>query len=162
MTEEDARLALLQTEITTIESAISRLDTIVFQIKGWCVTASLAIGGVAVAYHKPALLAVGAAAVIGFYLLNCQFKLIQRSYIDRNKALDAELRSVGIMPVLRGEGSLPIVGTFVPTVPRHGATYLQTAASQLPAFWREARLPNSFSLYVFILACLAAEAITLG
>lgn len=85
MTEEDARLVLLQTELGSIQSGIRGLDTITFQIKGWCVTASLAIGGFAVAYHKPALLIVGAGAVVGFYLVTCQFKLIQRAFIKRNR-----------------------------------------------------------------------------
>lgn len=60
MTEEEARLALLQTGLQAIQSAIRSLDTITFQIKGWCVTTALAIGGFAAAYHKPALLLVGA------------------------------------------------------------------------------------------------------
>jgi hypothetical protein len=77
VTEEDARLVLLQTELSGIQNAIRDLDKITFQIKGWCVTVSLAIGGFAVAYHQPALLIVGAGAVIGFYLVNCQFKMIQ-------------------------------------------------------------------------------------
>ena len=38
MTEEDARLALLQTELNAIQNAITGLDVIIFQIKGWCVT----------------------------------------------------------------------------------------------------------------------------
>jgi hypothetical protein len=55
MTEEDARLALLQVELNGIQSSIRSLDTIDFQIKGWCVTTGLAVGGFAVAYKKPAL-----------------------------------------------------------------------------------------------------------
>ena len=74
MTEEDARLALLQTELNAIQSGIRSMDSILFQIKGWCVTSSLAIGGFAVAYRRPALLIVGAGAVLGFYLVTCQFK----------------------------------------------------------------------------------------
>jgi hypothetical protein len=46
--EQDARLALLQTELNNIQSSIRALDTTILQIKGWCVTASLAIGGFAV------------------------------------------------------------------------------------------------------------------
>ena len=59
MTEEDARLALLLAELNSIQSAIRSMDTTMFQIKGWCVTAALAIGGFAVAYGKPGLLIVG-------------------------------------------------------------------------------------------------------
>jgi hypothetical protein len=69
--EETARLALPQTELTRIHEGIRGLDTMIFQIKGWCITAALAIGGFAVVYHRPALLLVGAEAVIGFYLVDC-------------------------------------------------------------------------------------------
>jgi hypothetical protein len=88
VTEEDAKLTLLQTELNGIQAAIRSLDAIDFQIKGWCVTTGLAIGGFAVAYKKPALLLVGMAAVIGFYLVNCQFKSIQRAFIRRNSRID--------------------------------------------------------------------------
>ena len=70
VTEEDARLALLQTELNAIQSAIRGLDTIMFQIKGWCVTAALAIGGVAAAYRKPELLIVGTGG--DNWILSCE------------------------------------------------------------------------------------------
>jgi hypothetical protein len=161
VTEEDARLALLQTEINAIQNSINALDTITFQIKGWCVTASLAIGGFAVAYHKAALLIVGAGAVIGFYLMNCQFKMIQRAFIDRNKALDSELKSTALMEILRGAGKLSIVGTVVPKFEVSGLRSSKKIIRQLPALWYEASLPNTFSLYLFILVCLGVEALTL-
>jgi hypothetical protein len=162
VTEEDARLALLQTELNAIQSGIRGLDTIMFQIKGWCVTASLAIGGFAVAYHKPALLIVGAGAVVGFYLVTCQFKLIQRAFIKRNRTLDSELRTIGIMQVLKGAGNFEIVGTTpLEWSGGTGSSYSKRIRSNLPAFWDEARMPNAFSLYLFILACLTVEAIIL-
>ncbi len=124
MTEEDARLVLLQAELNAIQSAIRNLDTTMFQIKGWCVTAALAIGGFAVAYHKPSLLIVGIGAVIGFYLVDCQFKLVQRRFITRNRILDAELRATGVMQVLKGAGNIDIVGTAVfPGATLRGALY---------------------------------------
>src|ERR1700722_15478051 len=97
MTEEEARLELLKTELNSIQSSIQNLDTIIFQIKGWCVTATLAIGGFAVSSRAPALTLIGIAAVMGFFLVNCQFKTIQRKFITRNAALASELRNLGIM-----------------------------------------------------------------
>jgi hypothetical protein len=163
VTEEDARLALLQTEINAVQNSINALDTITFQIKGWCVTAALAIGGFAVAYHKPALLIVGAGAVVGFYLMNCQFKMIQRAFINRNKALDSELKSTGLMEVLRGAGNLSIVGIVVPRseISRIASSKRVWILQELPALLYEASLPNTFSLYLFIMVCLGVEAITL-
>lgn len=49
MEEEEARLALLQTELNSIQNSIRGLDATTFQIKGWCVTTCLAVGGFAVA-----------------------------------------------------------------------------------------------------------------
>ena len=163
MTEQEARLALLQTELNGIQAAIRALDTIDFQIKGWCVTTALAIGGLAVAYKKPALLFVGTAAVIGFYLVNCQFKSIQRAFIRRNVNIDSELKKTGIMQFLNGGGSLEIVGTS--TLEWHirppGSSWLARARDEITRVMFEARQPNTVSLYLFIAACLAAEAVIL-
>src|SRR5215467_13861551 len=103
MTEEDARLALLQTELSSLQEVIRSLNTTETQIKGWCVTASLAIGGFAVAYHKPALLLVGVGAVLGFWLINSQVKMWQRLYAIRNHSIGCELGATGVMEVLRGK-----------------------------------------------------------
>ncbi len=163
MTEEDARLALLQTELNSIQSSIRDLSSILLQIKGWCVTASLAIGGFAAAYHRPALIIVGIGAVIGFYLINCQFKLIQRTFITRNRDLDSELKATGIMPFLKGAGNIEVVGTAsVRGTGQEGDSYLRKIVRYLPPFLREALLPDTFSLYLFIVVCLTAEAIILG
>ncbi|HEY7145855.1 MAG TPA: hypothetical protein VH637_16565 [Streptosporangiaceae bacterium] len=161
MTEEDARLALLQCELQAIQNAIRGLDAVTFQIKGWCVTAGLAIGGFAAAYHKPALLVVGAGAVVGFCLVNCQFKLVQRAFIDRNRAIDSELRATGIMEVLKGAGSLPIVGTAMPTWKKR-AFAKSGRPDHFSAILAELRLPHTFGLYLFVLACLALEALILA
>jgi len=161
MTEEDARLALLQAELGAIQNAIRSLDTIEFQIKGWCVTTALAVGGFAVAYKKPGLLFVGMGAIIGFYLVNCQFKAIQRVFLNRNKAIDATLKSTGIMKVLRGEGDLDIVGTAAPDWGTP-SSMPDRVRHQVRRMLAEARLPNIFSLYLFVFVCLAVEAAVLG
>jgi hypothetical protein len=161
VTEDDARLVLLQTELNAVQSAIRGLDTVLFQIKGWCVTAALAIGGFAVAYRKPGLLIVGMGAVIGFFLVNCQFKMIQRTFIERNQALDSELKTTGIMQVLKGAGTIDIVGTAAPQWSDVGSSFRRRIIRNLPAFWFEARLPDTFSIYLFILVCLTVEAIIL-
>src|SRR6185437_10883479 len=103
--EEQARLELLKVELQGVQSSIQSLDAIVFQIKGWCVSAALAIGGFAASTHTPALTLIGMVAVIGFLFINSQFKAIQRAFIRRSGAIDAELKSVGIMRVLKGKGN---------------------------------------------------------
>ncbi|MBV9380972.1 MAG: hypothetical protein JOY82_06450 [Streptosporangiaceae bacterium] len=161
MTEEDARLELLKAELNALHSSIQSLDTIVFQIKGWCVTAALAIGGFAVSSHIPALTLIGMAAVAGFFLVNCQFKMIQRAFIRRNRALAEELRSVGIMQVLKGAGTLEIVGAAVPGFSRPDVSFLKRVRSRFSELGYEASLPNTFSLYLFLFICLIIEAIIL-
>ncbi len=93
MTEPEARLALLQTELSGLQESIRSLDNTMFQIKGWCVTASLAIGGFAAGYR--------------------------------------------------------------------GLGYSERIAVVFPAFIREARTPNTFSIYLFIVVCLLIEMIIL-
>jgi hypothetical protein len=161
VTEEEARLVLLQSELTGIQESIRDLDKTMFQIKGWCVTTSLAIGGFAVAYHRPALLLIGCGSVIGFFLVNCQSKLIQRLFIDRNLELDTELKNIGIIQVLRGAGTFDIVGTSVPGFKDAHLGYGRRILHNMPQFWREAQMPGVFSLYLFILVCLILEAVIL-
>jgi len=162
MTEEDARLSLLMAELGAVQTAIRSLDAVDFQIKGWCVTSSLAIGGVAVAYRRPGLLVVGVAAVVGFFLLNCHFKQIQRTFIDRNYDIGVAIKADGIMKFLQTADSLGVAGTAAPqwqTLPR--GTRLRFERVLLKRILYEARLPNTYSLYLFILLCLAAEAAVL-
>lgn len=160
MTEEDARLALLQTELNSIQGGIRGLDTITFQIKGWCVTAALAVGGYALAHHEPALVIAGTAAVLGFFLVDCQFKTFQRTFIDLNKAIDKELKDTGIMEYLKGNGKLKIVGTAPAELDGTPVSDVLFGA-MLRALWREARLAHTFGLYFFMFVCLWAEAIVL-
>lgn len=161
MTEEEARLALLQTKLTGLQNAIQNLDKIVFQIKGWCVTTSLAIGGFAVAYHKSSLLLVGFGAIVGFYLLNCQVSMVQRAFIRQNKELDYKLKDVGLRQILKGVLDSEIVGTVVTSFQDKGLRYSRRVRYHLPYFGREMIAPGTFTLYLFILACLTAEAIIL-
>jgi hypothetical protein len=162
MTEEDARLSLLATELNTVQTAIRALDTIDFQIKGWSVTASLAIGGFAIAYHRPALIIVGIGALIGFFLLNCQYKYIQRNFINRNYEIDSALKSIGLMPFLNGAGTVQVLGTAAPDWKIPKGAKLRFERWTYSGILREARLPITYSLYLFILVCLIAEAIILA
>lgn len=160
LTEEDARFNLLQIELNAIQSAIRNFDTIAFQIKGWCVTASLAIGGFAVAYHKPALILIGAGAIIGFFLVDCQFRTIQRAFIRKNAVIDSELQA-GIMEMLKDGGSLQIVGTGIPMWRSRDPSRQERVASFFAGLLAEGRMPNTFGLYLFILVCLLTEALLL-
>jgi hypothetical protein len=160
--EEEARLALLQTELNTIQASLRNYDSILLQIKGWCVTTALAAAGFAIAYHKPALVLVGLAAVLGFFMINCQFRIFQRAASRRNYRIDSELKNVGIMQVLKGAGSFDIVGTVVygPLIPSD-TPLRERVRKGFPDFWFEVSRPTNFSLYLFVGFCLLIELIVL-
>lgn len=161
MEEEEARLALLQTELNTIQASLRNFDSILLQIKGWCVTTALAAAGFAVAYHKPALIFVGIGASTGFFIINCQFRVFQRAVNKRNHRIDSELKNVGIMQVLKGAGNFDIVGTVTGEVVPSDATFRERVRMGLPEFWFEVRRPSNFSLYLFVGFCLLIELIIL-
>jgi hypothetical protein len=161
MEEEEARLALLQTELNAIQASIRNFDSMLFQIRGWCVTTALAAGGFAVAYHKPALILVGGGAVLGFFMIHCQFRMFQRGDMKRNIRIDAELKNAGIMQVLRGAGSFDIVGTAAGELIPYRHSVLSRMRKEFPDFWFEVKRPSNFSLYLFVSVCLLIEFIIL-
>ena len=93
--------------------------------------------------------------------MNCQFKAIQRGFITRNQMLDTELRTTGIMPVLRGTGSLAITGAARPEPYGSGPPDGDRVRSFLASLRHEARLPTTFGLYGFLFTCLALESLVL-
>jgi hypothetical protein len=156
-----ARLALLQAELASIETAIRSFDTIGFQIKGWAVTAGLAIGGFAITEHKPALLFVGFVATIGFWLVDCQFKSIQRPFIARNRALARQLRQSSIASFLSSQSGVKAVGVPDIYTDRINRWSIVSIINYLRLIRAEAILPNVFVLYLFILIALVLEMIFL-
>jgi hypothetical protein len=162
MTEEDVRLALLLAELNTVQNQLRNRDSQIFQIKGWCVTTSLAVSGFAIAYHRPELLAVGAGTVLGFYLLDCQFRYYWRRADRHNRALDAHLKRIGLMNAVQGNGEINIVGTAAEHLseasPITGNRFQQYSGR----IAHEAVRPATFAIYLFILICLGLEAIFIG
>jgi hypothetical protein len=160
MTEEEARLALLQTELSSIQGAVRSFDAVSIQIKGWCVTASLAIGGFAAAYRKPGLLLVGIGATLGFYLVNCQFHMIQRRFLNKNAEIDAKLKGSEVVQVLKDASRLDVTGTAALDYELPGnATMRARIRSNLPELFFEASRVSLFSLYLFVAFCLLVEMI---
>jgi hypothetical protein len=159
MEEEEARLALLQTELNTIQASLRNFNSILIQIKGWCVTTALAAAGFAVAYHKVALILVGIGAILGFFLMDCQFRVFHREFTRRNRDIDVELKNVGIMQVLKGAGGLDIVGTACWELSSVDAPLHKRIREGFPSFWFEVRRPSNFSLYLFVGSCLLLELI---
>jgi hypothetical protein len=155
--EAEAKLVLLQAELAGLQDGIRSFDTILFQVKGWCVTTSLAAAGFAAAGQHKSLLLVSAIAILGFWLVDCQFKTTQRLYLNKNIALDDELNRLGVVAVLEGRGSVSIGATGVRGhVPGFAAERIK---GHLRDIWFEGCRPMTFGLYLFLLICLAIEAV---
>jgi hypothetical protein len=161
MREEEARLALLQAELSAIQNSIITYESITFQIKSWCVTTSLAVGGFAIASHNSAVILIGEAAVVGFFLINCQFKMYQHYFIAWNGRIDSELKDVGIMGVLKGAGCIDILGTTNVGFKTSHLSIAERVRVRFPSFWHEVNVINTFNLYLFITLCFLIEAIVL-
>ena len=84
-------------------------------------------------------------------MVNCHIKMFQRRFFVRNREIDSELKNTGIMQVLKGAGNLNIVGTTDIGDPSTvGFSIIQRIRRGLPSFWHEARVINTFSLYLFV------------
>jgi hypothetical protein len=142
--ETEARFALLQTELNALEGGIRGLDSIIFQINGWCVTVTLAVGGVALASGQSRLALLGVGAVLGFFLINCQFKTFQRAMIDRKEHIKDDLTTTGLAEWLRSKDKNKIVGPINPILAKK-----LSGTSSGGALWREARSVHTFGLYLF-------------
>ena len=78
------------------------------------------------------------------FLVKCQFKQIQRNFIDRNYEIDSELKNTGIMQYLRGAGKIEIVGTAAPDWKISGPSKMRFLRFTFVGILHEARLPNTF------------------
>jgi hypothetical protein len=58
-------------------------------------------------------------------------------------------------------GNFEIVGTAIPSLAQPGGSYLKRARFALSGVWYEARLANTFTLYLFLFVALAVEAVIL-
>lgn len=99
MDELDARFELMRLELTELQNTIRSYDSILFQVKGWCVTIGVAVAGFAVTSGHRSLLGLAAAVVAGFYVADAYYKSIQRVFIERNRSLARSL-SGGITQAL--------------------------------------------------------------
>jgi len=87
--------------------------------------------------------------------------------MNRNLDIDAELKKVGIMQVLKGAGTFDIVGTAA-WRGLYGASRMSSKESftarvsrNLPDLWFEATRASTFSLYLFLAFSLFIEFIIL-
>lgn len=91
MDELNSRFELVRLELTELQNTVRAYDTILFQVKGWCVTINVAVAGFAVTSGHRALLGLAAAVVVAFYMADAYYKSIQRSFIERSRSLGQSL-----------------------------------------------------------------------
>jgi|tagenome__1003787_1003787.scaffolds.fasta_scaffold20802608_2 hypothetical protein len=154
------RLSLLQSELSALESAIRAFDSMSFQVKGWCVTVSLAIAGLAASGHR-GLLAIGVAAVLGFWLVDSQTRGVQRLFIDRSVLLRAALKTDGLEAFLDGTTSESSYGSPEIKLYKRDGSIIPDLAAYSRRVFHEAFLANTLGLYLFLFVSIGIEALVL-
>ena len=154
MDETEAKFELLKVEMASIQAGIRGADTILIQIKGWCVTLSVALVGIVLSGQSARLLIVGAGAAVGFWLIEAQYRPIQRVFIDRDIAIETALTQTDPLEALN-------VGAL--TTPRPASSLVAGMALRLrlKSLKREAFLPLTFGVYLLIVALEAILGIVL-
>jgi hypothetical protein len=159
MDETEAKFELLKQEMQAVQQGIRALDTTSFAIKGWCVTLSAAIAGVAATKDRPLLLLIGFGVALAFWLLDAHYKAVQRVYIRRDLRMERVLKGADVLALL-SSGRLRVPGMASRfTVPRRGS--IKKLTFQLVIMWREAKSPFIFNLYLLIGFSLIVEMVVL-
>jgi hypothetical protein len=158
--ETSAQLELLKVELASIQGGIRGLDTILFQIKGWCVTICVAVAGVALATKSPELLLVAAGAIIGFWLVDAHYKAVQRVFIERDTHIEVCLKGRKPIEVLRS-GDLTVPGLASGFQFSGGFTLRSSLVPHFTRLWREAKVPMGFSFYAVLTVLLSALGVIL-
>lgn len=151
---EDARFELLKLELASIQSGIRGLDSILFQIKGWCVTVCVAIAGATIARGSAELLIASGGAVCGFWLVDANYKSIQRVFIDRDLQIERAVASRDPLSVLNsGALTVPGLASAFRTDDNMGTKGKMTLG--LTRIHKEALLPITFGFYLMLLILLS-------
>ena len=145
MNEEAARFELLKQELDHLDSGIRSFDAILFQVKGWCVTATVAIASVAVTTSRASVLAVALGAILGFWLLDGLHKFLQRRFIDRNTDIEMALHAGTVADVLNS--NLLRIPNLTGAFARNN-----DFRSRLSAWMCELGRPLVYSLYLMLAA----------
>jgi hypothetical protein len=159
MDADEARFHLLLKELDSIQQGIQAMDNSMFKIKGWSITLAAAAAGLAANERRPLIAVIGMVTAVCFWLLEGNYKALQRTYIVRDLAIEGALRGVDDpIAVLRNNHaySLKVPG-LASSFLRNEPTYWAKRRAELARSWHEALKPIVFSLYLFIVLCLALE-----
>jgi hypothetical protein len=93
MDEMSGRLDLVRLEVEQLQASIRASDSIMFQIKGWAVTAAVSTAGVSLTLGKPGVALLGICACIAFSVIEAHRKAVQRRAILRSLEIERVLTS---------------------------------------------------------------------
>lgn len=88
----ETKLSVLMKEWDYCQTHIGRLDTIIFVIRGWAVTAASAILALAVTQASPILALFGIVPALMFWLIDAINRTFQRRFLVRAIAIEAYFR----------------------------------------------------------------------
>lgn len=135
----------LDTEITLVQKAIDKFDDLIFKIKSFAVTISLALLGFAVKERIPVMALLGAVAAVMFWIQESVFKSFQRGYIYRMNRITRFLHSEDFAHAVRARD---FGGFRTPDLNNH---YFGTEREKRKTgFWRSALLMNVCITYILL------------
>ena len=154
----DVKVQLLMAELQAIQGGIQSMDSIMFKIKGWCITVAAAAVGLAINSKLPSLILVGVGITFAFWFMDAYFKAIQRVYIRRD--IEISRAFAGKDPIIVLSGRLDAGGIWVPDLARR----FQTPANGRGKVYKveskrtleEATKPVVFLLYMPVASGLIA------
>ena len=156
MEERDARLQLLLHEMGAIQDGIHKMDDVSLQIKGWCVTVTLALAAASVTTFSKGLPLIGLVAVATFWFVEAHFKLIANIYIERDQALEEALASPSQVLDAITSQQLRIPGLATKfRYPDGVDNWRQGFRYEITGAFKQAREPLVFFLYTLMMAFLA-------
>ena len=154
----DVKVQLLMVELQAIQGGIQSMDSIMFKIKGWCITVAAAAIGLAINSNRPSLILVGIGITLAFWFVDAYFKAIQRVYIRRD--IEIAKAFAGRDPIAVLSARLDEGGIWVPDLARR----FQTPANSREQVYKleskgtldEATKPVVFLLYMPVALALIA------
>jgi hypothetical protein len=87
------KLTILFKEWDYLQAHIGRLDTMIFNIRQWCITIFAALLAASATLRMPALMLGCLFPILLFWLIDGTWKSIQRNYILRTREIEAFLAS---------------------------------------------------------------------
>ena len=89
---DDLRFELLKHELSTIDEGVRTYDSMLTQIKGWSITAALAVSGTALALSNGRLVLLGIASTLAFLWIDAHHKTHERILIEGRARIEEILR----------------------------------------------------------------------